>query len=43
MSSLKERFNKWFEINFGWFFINGQKREVYTEYLKRKYGKHKNN
>jgi hypothetical protein len=37
------KFKKWFETNIGWFFINGNKQEVYNEYLKRKYGKHENN
>ena len=31
------RFNKWFEINYGWFFINGRKQEVWHEYLRKKY------
>jgi hypothetical protein len=30
---------KWFEINLGWFFINGRKKEEWCEYLKEKYGK----
>jgi len=29
--------NKWFEINLGWFFINGMKQEEWNEYLKKKY------
>ena len=39
---------KWFEINLGWFFINGRKQQQWNEYLKKKYesikqnyGKHK--
>ena len=28
---------KWFEINLGWFFINGRKQEQWNEYLKQKY------
>ena len=28
---------KWFEINLGWFFINGRKQEQWNEYLKKKY------
>jgi len=31
------RFNKWFEIKFGWFFVNGRKQEVWEEYLRKKY------
>lgn len=30
---------KWFEINLGWFFINGMKQEEWNEYLKQKYEK----
>lgn len=28
---------KWFEINLGWFFINGRKQEQWNKYLKEKY------
>jgi len=28
---------KWFEINLGWFFINGRKQKQWSEYLKQKY------
>ena len=30
---------KWFEINLGWFFINGRKQVQWNEYLKQKYEK----
>lgn len=30
---------KWFEINLGWFFVNGRKQEQWNKYLKVKYGK----
>jgi hypothetical protein len=33
------KFNKWFEINLGWFFINGNFREDWEKYLGKKYGK----
>ena len=29
---------KWFEINLGWFFVNGRKRADWAEYLRKKYG-----
>ena len=29
--------SKWFEINLGWFFINGRKQQQWNEYLKQKY------
>lgn len=35
------KFNKWFEINLGWFFINGRKQEQWYRYLRKKYGKEK--
>lgn len=30
---------KWFEINWGWFFINGRKQSRYAAYLRKKYGR----
>jgi len=32
-----KKFIKWFELNVGWFFINGFKREEWQEYLNEKY------
>lgn len=32
-----KRFEKWFDMNLGWFFINGSKQENWHEYLKNKY------
>lgn len=29
---------KWFEMNWGWLFVNGRKREQWAEYLRNKYG-----
>jgi hypothetical protein len=34
-----KKLNKWFELNLGWFFINGRKQEQWNEYLKNKYKK----
>jgi hypothetical protein len=31
------KFKKWFELNWGFLFINGRKREHWDEYLKNKY------
>ncbi len=28
---------KWFEINCGWFFINGRKQDDWVDYLRKKY------
>ena len=30
-------FIKWFELNLGWFFINGRKQAACAEYLRKKY------
>jgi hypothetical protein len=32
-----KKFIKWFELNFGWFFINGRKQADWAEYLRKKY------
>jgi hypothetical protein len=29
--------NKWFEMNWGWFFVNGRKQSAWAEYLRKKY------
>jgi len=29
--------NTWFEINCGWFFVNGRKQEDWQKYIKTKY------
>jgi hypothetical protein len=29
---------KWFEMNLGWFFVNGRKRARWAAYLRKKYG-----
>ena len=31
------KFNKWFDLNLGWFFVNGFKQEEWVEYLEEKY------
>ena len=28
---------KWFEINIGWFFVNGRNQAAWAEYLRNKY------
>jgi len=37
MKNLLKRFEKWFDLNLGWFFINGSKQEDWSELLKQKY------
>jgi hypothetical protein len=32
-----ENFVKWFELNCGWFFVNGRKKDRYLKYLREKY------
>lgn len=32
---------KWFELNFGWFFVNGRKQAEWASYLREKYGNEK--
>jgi len=33
-----KRLVKWFEMNFGWFLVNGRKQDAWAEYLRKKYG-----
>ena len=33
---------RWFDINMGWFFINGRKQEWWSNYVKEKYFNTKN-
>ena len=37
MKSLLKRFEKWFDLNISWFFINGRKQDSWCEYLRNKY------
>ncbi len=32
------RFKRWFDLNLGWLFINGRKREGWHAYLMEEYG-----
>jgi hypothetical protein len=41
MKNMVYSFKKWFEINLGWFFMNGRKQDQWVEYLKNKYGNDK--
>ena len=42
MKKIMKKFDKWFELNIGWFFINGFKKDEWEEYLKEKYKKPNN-
>lgn len=33
------RFNRWFELYLGWFFVNPHKHEKWYKYLNDKYNK----
>ena len=35
---IKETIVRWFELNIGWFFVNGNKTDQWNDYLKEKYG-----
>ena len=37
MHNMWYKINKWFELNLGWFFINGRKQDAWAEYLRKKY------
>jgi len=37
MKSLFKRFEKWFDLNVSWFFINGRKQDSWCEHLRNKY------
>jgi hypothetical protein len=32
-----KKFEKWFDLNLGWFFIKGRKQEDWYKYLNEKY------
>lgn len=32
------KIKRWFEMKWGWFFVNGRKRDEWAEYLRNKYG-----
>lgn len=36
--SIINKFNKWFDLNISWFFINGRKQEEHAIRLEKKYG-----
>ena len=37
-----KKLNRWFELNCGWFFINGKKQAEWADYLRKKYENEKN-
>lgn len=37
MNILLYKITRFFELNFGWFFVNGQKQEDWYNYLNNKY------
>ena len=32
------KFEKWFDLHLGWFFVNGRKQEAWFKQMKKKYG-----
>lgn len=36
--SMWKKFEKWFDLNLGWFFINGRKQDAWHQHLREKYG-----
>jgi hypothetical protein len=39
MKKLLQKCERWFELNLGWFFVNGRKQAAWAAYLRKKYGK----
>ena len=39
MKKFFNKFNQWFEIYLGWFFVNGMKETQWFEKLRKKYQK----
>lgn len=37
MSMLK-KFERWFDLNLGWFFVSGRKQDAWREYIRKKHG-----
>jgi hypothetical protein len=37
MKNTFKKFEKWFDLNVSWFFINGRKQDYWCEYLRNKY------
>ena len=37
MKKLIKKFNKWFDLNVSWFFINGNKVDEWRKHLIKKY------
>lgn len=32
-----KKLEKWFDLNLGWLFVNGNKQEQWSQYIKDKY------
>ena len=39
MKEMLKRLEKWFDLNLGWFFVNGNRQEDWAKQLREKYGK----
>lgn len=34
--SILKRFERWFNLNLGWFLVNGRKQDAWREYIRKK-------
>lgn len=37
------KINRWFELNYGWFFVNGRKQDNWYKHLNEKYNERSKN
>lgn len=37
LKAILKRFERWFDLNLGWFFVNGMKQDQWYNHLKEKY------
>ncbi len=37
MKNILNKIERWFDLNVGWFFVNGRKQEAWLEYINEKY------
>tara|TARA_B100001094_G_scaffold14831_1_gene12873 strand:+ start:377 stop:493 length:117 start_codon:yes stop_codon:yes gene_type:complete len=37
MKNILKKVERWFDLNVGWFFVNGMKQEEWLDYIQQKY------
>lgn len=37
MKNILKKIERWFDLNVGWFFVNGMKQEEWLDYIQQKY------